>query len=306
MQARTASDCRPRSLRLGCDCLGEIHYFDAVVSDADGAPVTIPNAICMHEEDFGVLWRRIEWRTGEGEVRRSRRLVISSFAAIGNYDYGFFWYLYQDGTIAYEVKLTGVLSTGAVAPDERPRHGVLVAPGLNAMVHQHYFNVRLDLDIDGLDNTVDEVWTESVPPGPDNPHGNAFAAHRRPLWTEIEAPPARRSAPPRAGGRSSIPASPPARRAGRLSADSGRERRAVRAAGCGGDASEPASSTNICGSRRTSRAERYAAGEYPNQHPGGAGLPEWTAPGSADRQTATWSSGTRSAITTCRVRRTGR
>ncbi len=104
------------SLRLGCDCLGEIHYFDAVVHDADGGPITIPNAICMHEEDYGVLWRRIEWRTGEGEVRRSRRLVISSFAAIGNYDYGFFWYLYQDGTIAHEVKLTGVLSTGAVAP----------------------------------------------------------------------------------------------------------------------------------------------------------------------------------------------
>ena len=29
--------------------------------------------------------------------------------------------------------------------------------------------------------------------------------------------------------------------------------------------------------------ERYAAGEYPNQHPGGAGLPEWT---EADRPIA--------------------
>ena len=76
----------------------------------------IPNAICIHEEDVGVLWRHIEWRDGSGEVRRSRRLVISSFSAIGNYDYGFFWYLYQDGTIEFEVKLTGVLSTGAVAP----------------------------------------------------------------------------------------------------------------------------------------------------------------------------------------------
>ena len=54
-----------------------------------------------------MLWRHIEWRDGSGEVRRSRRLVISSFSAIGNYDYGFFWYLYQDGTIEFEVKLTG-------------------------------------------------------------------------------------------------------------------------------------------------------------------------------------------------------
>ncbi len=161
-------------LTRGCDCLGEIVYLDAVVSDAAGAPVHIPNAICMHEEDVGVLWRHIEWRDGRGEVRRSRRLVISSFSAIGNYDYGFFWYLYQDGTIEFEVKLTGVLSTGAVAPGVRPEHGMLVAPGLNAMVHQHFFNMRLDLDVDGTQNAVDEVWTESLPPGPGNPHGNAF------------------------------------------------------------------------------------------------------------------------------------
>ena len=115
-------------LTRGCDCLGEIVYLDAVINDAAGEPVEIPNAICIHEEDAGVLWRHIEWRDGSGEVRRSRRLVISSFSAIGNYDYGFFWYLYQDGTIAFEVKLTGVLSTGAVAPGVRPAHGTLVAP----------------------------------------------------------------------------------------------------------------------------------------------------------------------------------
>jgi primary-amine oxidase len=143
------------SLTRGCDCLGEIFYFDACGSDADGRPVPVRNAICMHEEDVGVLWRHVEWRDGSGEVRRSRRLVISSFSAIGNYDYGFFWYFHQDGSIGYEVKLTGVLSTGAVAPGERPRHGVLVAPGLNAMVHQHFFNVRLDLDVDGEANAVD-------------------------------------------------------------------------------------------------------------------------------------------------------
>ena len=75
---------------------------------------------------------------------------ISSFSAIGNYDYGFFWYLHQDGTI----ELRGQAHRRALDRRGRPRartpaHGVLVAPGLNAMVHQHYFNVRLDLDVDG-------------------------------------------------------------------------------------------------------------------------------------------------------------
>src|SRR4029078_645504 len=106
----------------------------------------------------------IEWRDGSGEVRRSRRLVVSSFSAIGNYDYGFFWYLYQDGTIEFEVKLTGVLLTGAVARGVQPEHGTLVAPGLNAMVHQHFFNMRLDLDVDGLQEGVQAGWAECAPP----------------------------------------------------------------------------------------------------------------------------------------------
>ena len=98
-------------LELGCDCLGEIHYFDAVRQrPATARRVKMPNAICMHEEDYGILWKHIDWRTGQTEVRRSRRLVISFIATVGNYEYGFFWYFYQDGTIEFEVKLTGIIS----------------------------------------------------------------------------------------------------------------------------------------------------------------------------------------------------
>jgi primary-amine oxidase len=266
-------------LTRGCDCLGEIVYLDAVVNDPAGDPLVIPNAICMHEEDVGVLWRHIEWRDGSGEVRRSRRLVISSFSAIGNYDYGFFWYLYQDGTIAFEVKLTGVLSTGAVAPGVRPRHGTLVAPGLNAMVHQHFFNMRLDLDVDGTANTVEEVWTESLPPGPDNPVGNAFQPLRRALETELQA--RRRTDPGSARWWEIV--------------NHGVRHRLGEPVGyrlVPGENAVPFAQPDASVSRRAgfihehlwvtpyAPAERYAAGDYPSQHPGGAGLPEWTA---ADR-----------------------
>jgi primary-amine oxidase len=267
------------SLTRGCDCLGEIAYLDAVVSDAAGDPVPIPNAICIHEEDVGVLWRHIEWRDGSGEVRRSRRLVISSFSAIGNYDYGFFWYLYQDGTIGFEVKLTGVLSTGAVTPGERPRHGTLVAPGLNAMVHQHFFNMRLDLDIDGVDNAVDEVWTEPLPPGPGNPYGNAFQPLRRRLETEQAA----KRRVDSASARWWEVVNPSVRH--RLGEPVGY--RLVP-----GETTVPFAQHDAPVSKRAGFIrehlwvtpyqpdERYAAGDYPNLHPGGAGLPEWT---SADR-----------------------
>jgi primary-amine oxidase len=263
-------------LTRGCDCLGEIVYLDAVVSDAAGEPVTIPNAICIHEEDYGVLWRHIEWRDGSGEVRRSRRLVVSSFSAIGNYDYGFFWYLYQDGTIEFEVKLTGVLSTGAVAPGVIPDHGTLVAPGLNAMIHQHFFNMRLDLDVDGTRNAVDEVWTESVPPGPQNPHGNAFRARRRRLRTELEA---QRDIDTRSARWWDV-VNPDVHH--RLGAPV-----AYRLMPAGN--AFPFAQPDAPVSKRAAFMhhhlwvtpyhpdERYAAGDYPNLHPGGAGLPEWTA-----------------------------
>ena len=56
----------------------------------------------MHEEDYGILWKHTDTRSGEVETRRSRRLVISSIVTVGNYEYGFFWYFYQDGGIEYE------------------------------------------------------------------------------------------------------------------------------------------------------------------------------------------------------------
>ncbi|WP_307782199.1 gamma-glutamyltransferase, partial [Streptomyces sp. MBT65] len=79
------------SLALGCDCLGVIQYFDAAVLGGDGVPRLIPNAVCVHEEDDGILWKHHDGRTGRTEVRRSRRLIISAFATVANYDYGFYW-----------------------------------------------------------------------------------------------------------------------------------------------------------------------------------------------------------------------
>ncbi len=66
-------------LELGCDCVGEITYFDAVLADELGSPRTVRNGVCMHEEDFGSLWKHTDIFTGSSEVRRSappRHLVL--------------------------------------------------------------------------------------------------------------------------------------------------------------------------------------------------------------------------------------
>ena len=83
------------SLKLGCDCLGEIFYFDVHQVTWEGKVKSVENAICMHEEDYGIQWKHYDSESQSSEVRRSRRLVISSIFTIGNYDYGFYWYLYR-------------------------------------------------------------------------------------------------------------------------------------------------------------------------------------------------------------------
>jgi primary-amine oxidase len=184
------------SLELGCDCLGEIAYLDGVVNDNDGNAVTLPNAVCLHEEDHGIAWKHTDFRTGYVEVRRMRRMVVSSIVTVGNYEYAYYWYLYQDGTIEYEIKLSGVISNGVVRPGETPEHGVVVAPGVYGPHHQHFFNVRLDMAVDGTANRVYEVTPTADPAGPENPVGNAWRAREVLIADETMA---RREADPLAG-----------------------------------------------------------------------------------------------------------
>jgi primary-amine oxidase len=174
------------SLSLGCDCLGEITYLDAVVHDSAGEPLEIPNAICIHEEDSGVLWKHVDERAG-AEVRRARRLVVSFHVTVANYEYLVYWRFYQDGSIECEVRATGIMVTShTAAPGSRPGNGTLVDQGLYAPFHQHFIVARLDLDVDGADNTV--YATDSVPAtvGGDDPYGLGLTVKSTPLRTESQ------------------------------------------------------------------------------------------------------------------------
>lgn len=175
------------SLSLGCDCLGHIHYFDAHIADILGNPRTIENAICLHEEDAGLAWKHFDFRSERTEVRRLRRLVVSSITTVGNYEYASYWYLYQNGTIEYEMKASGIINTAACKPGTPQKYGTEVAPGVVGHIHQHVFCARLDMEVDGPQNTVVECDTHAVPLGPENPMGNAFYVEERPLKTELEA-----------------------------------------------------------------------------------------------------------------------
>jgi primary-amine oxidase len=175
------------SLELGCDCLGEIRYIDAVLHDTHGEPYTIKNAICLHEEDDAVLWKHVDHTTG-AEVRRMRRMVVSCHVTVANYEYLVYWRFHQDGNIECEVRATGLMVTTPYAADAAPPPtGTVVDDRTYAPFHQHFLVARLDLDVDGDGNTVMEVDSRALPVSGDNPYGLAVVTESTPVRSESEA-----------------------------------------------------------------------------------------------------------------------
>jgi Cu2+-containing amine oxidase len=146
------------ALHPGVDCPANATLIDGAIANDRGAPRALPRAIAVYERDGGLAWKH------GGDARRARELVVFSMSRLGNYDYGFEWAFHEDGTIAHRVLLTGVMTPKAVAANA-PADSVaqLVAPGTAAVHHQHFFNYRLDLDVDGAaPNEVIESETHAL------------------------------------------------------------------------------------------------------------------------------------------------
>ena len=263
------------SLTLGCDCLGEIHYFDFDFVNTAGEIESIPNAVCMHEEDDSILWKHTELRTCKVEVRRARKLIISSIATVGNYEYGFYWILRQDGSIEVEVKAIGLMQTAAVAEGETTQFGVFMEDRCYAPNHQHFFCARLDMNLDGPRNQVVEVETVTDPMGPQNPHGNAFYTKSTVFKTELEA----RRSHKYETARTWVVQNPSSKN--RMGTNVGYKLQPMEVA-------VPYWRPESEVARRAGYLdhhlwvtpydpeERFPAGQYPNQNPGPDGLPVWT------------------------------
>ena len=75
------------SLKLGCDCKGHIRYLDAEFAAQDGSIRFIKNAICIHEEDNGLLFKHTDFRDDSTIVTRARKLIIQQIFTAANYEY---------------------------------------------------------------------------------------------------------------------------------------------------------------------------------------------------------------------------
>lgn len=135
---------------------------------------TYSKRVYIYERDGGTLLHYEQ--NGRTVYARSRNLVIGWTASLDNYLYSFNWVFKMDGSFAFEVELNGVVRTKFVgsalcetcrsdaqrsaaagaAAVYVDRYGSVVAPGLIGIDHQHWFALRLDFDIDGVDNAVME------------------------------------------------------------------------------------------------------------------------------------------------------
>ncbi|KAH9903550.1 copper amine oxidase [Xylariomycetidae sp. FL2044] len=151
------------NLQLGCDCLGHIKYFDGWHNSSEGEPLKLPNVVCCHEQDDGIMWKHTNFRTQNAVVARSRILVLQTIITVSNYEYIFAFQFGQDASIHYEVRATGILSTVPIELGDEVPYGTIVAPGVMAPYHQHLFSLRIDPAIDGHRNSVQVEESHAMP-----------------------------------------------------------------------------------------------------------------------------------------------
>lgn len=181
-------------LEPNLDAPENARLIDAVFADDEGKPYTLERAVGIYERDGGILWKHFDTVSGKNESRRARELVMSFVATIGNYDYAVSYIFKQDGSIEIDLALTGIMLAKGVAEKTQTHNGHssgstghLVAENIVAPHHQHFFNFRLDFDIDGVKNSVTEMNTSAMPAGTNNAYLNGFVMRETLLRNESES-----------------------------------------------------------------------------------------------------------------------
>jgi len=188
-------------LRPGVDCPDYASFLPAVVHTDEGEPLSIPGAICVFERSIGdPAWRHFEiFAQSEeqfvpAEGRPATQLVVRSASEVGNYDYLVDYVFHQDGRIDVMVGSTGldavkgaaITSMNDEGAAEATRYGTLIAPNLIAPNHDHFFNFKLDFDIDGQDNTFMRTGLVKAEVPDDLPRRTMWVTETTPAKTEME------------------------------------------------------------------------------------------------------------------------
>lgn len=193
------------TLRPGYEVPDHATVLEAPYVNSLGKVAIKPGALAIWEEDGGILWEHHDDDANRTATRRGRQLVIGHMFTLGNYDYFTQYVFRQDGVIEARVTLNGDVLAQGVAhsecqnckqqPDPQgnlattgaERYGTLMAPHLVGVNHQHFFCFRLDMDVDGQNNSLYETNVRAVDDGQEVLGRNTFSMEKTLLRTEQDA-----------------------------------------------------------------------------------------------------------------------
>ncbi len=270
-----------RPLQRGTDCPENAAWFDMALATERGLPERRPDVACLFERAGG----EVAWRHREGELvdsRAGRDLVLRWIATLGNYDYVLDWVFQQDGSIRGLVGATGIAEVKGVASRTAAQdkdgkdgaYGRFVAENTVAPNHDHFFAVRLDLDVDGTANSlvVDSLQKKRL--AESHPRKSIWVVDSRTARVEADgqldrhAPALWRFVNPAVKGPLGYPTSYQIRPGHSADAMLDKDDYPQRRAGF---------TEHALWVTPYRPEELYAAGDYPTQSRGGDGLPAWTA-----------------------------
>ncbi|MBV8476635.1 MAG: primary-amine oxidase [Acidobacteria bacterium] len=177
----------------GSDCPANSYFFNDWIVDERGVPQQRNRIACLFERSDGeIAWRHWELITNQTESRAARELVLRWIATVGNYDYIFDWSFQQDGTIRVAVGSTGIDEVkGVASKNSLSRHGTdgdygtFIANNLIGVNHDHFFCFKLDLDVDGPNNSFETVQLKKLRLNGENARKSLWIA--QPKIAEVES-----------------------------------------------------------------------------------------------------------------------
>ncbi len=188
-------------LRKNVDCPAYAEFLPATIHDDSGNPLVIPDAICVFERSIGdPAWRHFEVfaqapdKPVPTEGRVDSELVVRSASQVGNYDYLIDYRFKQNGDVYIKIGATGLDAVKGVAAKSMAdptaakdtEFGTLIAPNLVAANHDHYFNFKIDMDIDGTENMAMKANIVPYTPADGVPRRSMWKVERQPVKTEKE------------------------------------------------------------------------------------------------------------------------
>ncbi|ANF83201.1 tyramine oxidase (plasmid) [Acinetobacter sp. NCu2D-2] len=181
-------------IEKGIDAPDNAVLLDAVLADYTGQPRIIPNAIAIFERYAGPEYKHQEMDQANVSAER-RELVVRWISTVGNYDYMFDWVFNSNGIVAINAGATGIEAVKGVkartmhdaTAKEDTRYGTLIDHNIVGTTHQHIYNFRLDMDIDGEENSfieIDPVIAKNTRSGP---RTSTMEVEERTVKTEQDA-----------------------------------------------------------------------------------------------------------------------